>query len=458
VSPTAPVSPTSGALLQALADVVGAEHVVTDADLVAAHGVDWTRRWSGRPLAVVRPASTVETARVVRLCADHGVPVVPQGGNTGLVGGAVPRGEDSMVVLSTRRLQRLDPVDVSTRQVVVGAGVTLGAVHDHARAAGLAYGVDLAARDTATIGGNVATNAGGLHVVGHGDTRRQVVGLEAVLADGSVVSRLGGLHKDNGGYDLSQLLVGSEGTLGVVTAVRLRLLVPPAQPPVVTMVGLPSLADALLLLDQPGLTAAELVDDRGMRLVREVAGLPAATAREWPVYLLLETAGMPVLPERVGGEGVDGEGVGGEEVDAVVDDRVWEYRERQPEAIATLGVPHKLDVCLPVAGLPDFVDALPGVVADATAGRAQLYVYGHVGDGNLHVNLAGLDAHDEAADEAVLRLAAEHGGSIAAEHGVGVAKVAWLHLSRSAAEVAAMTAVKRALDPQGVMNPGVLLP
>jgi FAD/FMN-containing dehydrogenase len=432
----------------ALAGALGAEHVHTDPDVVDAFGTDWTRRWSGRPRVVVRPGSTDDVVAVVRLCREHGVPLVPQGGNTGLVGGAVPRGDGVMAVLSTVRLQRLDPVDASSGHVVAGAGVTLGDLQRHVRAAGFAYGVDLAARDTATIGGNVATNAGGLHVVGHGDTRRQVVGVEAVLADGSVVSRLGGLLKDNGGYDLGQLLVGSEGTLGVVTAVRLRLHPAPSAPPVVTLVGLPSLAAALPLLRQDGLTAAELVDAGGMRLVREVAGLPAATAREWPVYLLLETAALPELPDLVDGEPIE----------AVVDDRVWEYRERQPEAIATLGVPHKLDVCLPVAGLPAFAAALPGVVAAATGDRAELFVYGHVGDGNLHVNLAGLDAHDERADEAVLRLVAEHGGSIAAEHGVGVAKVAWLHLSRSAAEIAAMRAVKHAVDPENVMNPGVLLP
>jgi FAD/FMN-containing dehydrogenase len=416
------------------------------------YGTDWTRRWAATPRAVVRPASTDEVARVVRACAAHGVAIVPQGGNTGLVGGGVPRGDGAMVVLSTTRLTRLDPVETATSraEVVAGAGVTLTALDEHARRSGWQYGVDLAARDTATIGGTVATNAGGLRVVGNGDTRAQVLGVEAVLADGSVVSRLGGLAKDNGGYDLSRLLVGSEGTLGVVTAVRVRLVPIPANPPHVTLIGLPDLASALPLLHQVGLTAAETFDDAGMQAVCEVAGLTPPFARSWPVYLLLETAELPDLPTAADGG----------DLDAVVDPRMWAYRDRQAEVVASLGVPHKLDVCLPVAGLPAFVDAL-GPVLDqvvAAAPGARSFVYGHVGDGNLHINVLGLPDDDESLDEAVLTLVAAHHGSIAAEHGVGVAKVAWLHLSRSTAELAAMREIKRAFDPSGILNPGVLLP
>jgi FAD/FMN-containing dehydrogenase len=197
-------------------------HVLTDPDLTESFGTDWTRRWSTRPLAVVRPGSVDAVAAVLQACHSHRAPVVTQGGNTGLVGASVPHRPDS-VLLSTTRLDHREPVDTVSGQVTVGAGVTLADLQAHARAAGLTYGVDLAARDTATIGGTVATNAGGLRVCRFGDTRAQVTGLQAVLADGSVISRLDGLPKDGAGYDLVALLVGSEGTLGVVTAVRVRL-------------------------------------------------------------------------------------------------------------------------------------------------------------------------------------------------------------------------------------------
>ena len=321
--------------IRGLVEAVGAEHVLVDPDLTRPYGTDWTRRWTSTPAAVVRPADTAEVVVTLRACAEHGVGVVTQGGNTGLVGGSVPRveGDRPAVVLSTRRLTRLDPVDAATRQVVAGAGVTLGALQRHAEHAGLRYGVDLAARDSATLGGTVATNAGGLRVVAFGDTRRQVVGVEAVLADGSVVSRLDGLAKDNSGYDLSQLLVGSEGTLGVVTAVRLRLLPPAPTSPQVALLGLPDVAAALPWLGLPGLTAAEVLLDRGLALVERVTGLPHPLAGRHPAYLLLEVEGA--LPEALADE------------DTAVGPDLWAYRERHTESIATRGQVHKLDVAVP---------------------------------------------------------------------------------------------------------------
>jgi FAD/FMN-containing dehydrogenase len=445
--PTGPPVPaaTADALLQRLSTIVGAAHVLTDPDVTVGFGTDWTGAWSSHPLAVIRPASTAEVADALLACADAGVPVVPQGGNTGLVGGGVPHGDGTAVVLSTARLLDLAPVDVATQTVVAGAGVTLAALDRHARAAGFRYAVDLAARDTATVGGMIATNAGGLRVVGYGDTRRQVAGVEAVLADGRVLRRMEPLAKDNGGYDLSQLMTGSEGTLGVITAARLRLIAAPAQPPVVTLIGLPDVAAAVDLVARArrrgDLTGAEMIRAEGMRVVREVCGLPHPLAGEHPVYLLLETADLPALDA---------------DADAVVDDRMWDYRDRQAEAVAALGVPFKLDVCLPIARIPDFLaamDALP-----STQGR-EVHVYAHLGDGNLHINLVDVDdALGARLDAEVLTLVAKFGGSIAAEHGVGVHKRAWLHLSRSDAEIATMRAIKQAFDPQHVMNPGVLLP
>ena len=424
-------------LERALVDAVGAAHVLTDPDTRAPFETDWTRRFTGHARAVVRPADTAEVAAVVRACAKHQVPVVTQGGNTGLVGGSVPRGDAGQVVLSIRRLDAIDEVDVARREVVAGAGATIAAVQAHAGSAGLAYGVDLASRDTATVGGTVATNAGGLHVVQHGTSGAQVRGIEAVLADGSVVSRLDPPPQDNAGYDLGRLLAGSEGTLAVITAARLRL-VPRPGPGCVALVGCPDIVAALALLPAQGLRAAEVMFAAGVELVRRVAGLPPPLPTAWPVYLLLETDEPPDLPDTV---------------EAAVDPRLWAYRERHTEAISTLGVPHKLDVCLPLDRLGAFLSGLSEAVAPY-----DVFAFGHLAMGNLHVNVVGPAPDDDAVDESVLRLAATHGGSIAAEHGIGVAKVRWLGLTRSPAELDVMGRIKRAFDPDGLLNPGVLLP
>jgi FAD/FMN-containing dehydrogenase len=421
-----------------LAAAVGPDHVLTDPAVTMSYGTDWTGRWRARPLAVVRPGSTAEVAATIRVCADAGVPVVPQGGNTGLVGGSVPRGDGRMVVLSTRRLATVGPLDRGTRSLVVGAGASLSDVHRAAARVGLRYAVDLAARDSATVGGTVATNAAGLRALGLGDTRRQVVGVEAVLADGTVVDDVTGPPAGRDGFPLAGLLCGSEGTLAVITAARLRLGAPPAVPPVTLLVGLTSPADALALLDQPGLTAAELLLRPGLELVCRVGGLPDPLPRAWPAYLLLEVEGEPVLPD---------------DVDAVVDPRVWAYREGMTDAIATLGIPHKLDVALPVDAVPAFVAELPAVVTPFA-----VHPFGHLGVGNVHVNVvdvgsgpgrdpdrAGLDA----VDERVVRLVHRHGGAVAAEHGIGVAKVQWVGPDP------VRTRLKCALDPAGLLNPGV---
>ena len=420
-----------------LAGIVGPAHVLTEPELRAPYETDWTRRFTGRARAVVRPADTPQVAAVVRACAEHQVPVVTQGGNTGLVGGSVPRGDAAQVVLSTRRLDDLAEVDVARREVVAGSGATIAAVQAHAESAGLAYGVDLASRDSATVGGTVATNAGGLHVVRHGTSNAQVRGLEAVLADGSVLSRLDPPPQDNAGYDLARLLAGSEGTLAVITAARLRL-VPRPGPGCVVLVGCPDIDAAVALLPAAGLRAAEVMLAAGIEVVRRVAGLAQPLPTAWPVYLLLETDEPPELPDTV---------------EAAVDPRLWAYRERHTEAISTLGVPHKMDVCLPLDRLRAFLTGLPDAVAPY-----DVFVFGHLAMGNLHVNVVGPAPDDDTVDETVLRLAAAHGGSIAAEHGIGVAKVHLLALTRSPAEIDVMTRIKKAFDPDAVLNPGVLLP
>jgi FAD/FMN-containing dehydrogenase len=453
-------------LVAELERVVGVAHVLSDPDVRAPFQQDWTRRFGGPALLVVRPGSTDEVAGVVRACAAAHVAIVPQGGNTGLVGGGVPgparAGVSAPVVLTTSRLTHLEPVDTVAAQITAGAGVPLSRLQAAAAEANLDFPVDLAARDSATVGGMVATNAGGLHVLRYGPMRAQVVGIEAVLASGAVISRLSGLVKDNTGYELSQLLIGSEGTLGIVTAARLRL-VPDHNERVVALLGLPGTAEALSALTilrrkVDGLQAAELFYQDGLDLVRAHGDLGDPLAQSWPAYLVVECAGLVDpseslfavlseldLPESATAVATDASGQA----------RLWAYRERHTEAISALGVPHKLDVTLPQGRLAEFEVAVRKVVADADP-NSRLVLFGHIGDGNLHVNVVGPDPDDETVDDAVLHLVADMDGSISAEHGVGRAKNRWLHLSRSPAELAAMRALKSALDPEGLLNPGVL--
>jgi FAD/FMN-containing dehydrogenase len=442
--------------------VVGDGHVLSDPALTASYETDWTRRFHGRSRCVVRPGSTDDVAAVLRLCARAGVAVVPQGGNTGLVGASVPA--DGEVVLSTARLGEITDLETDQAHVTAGAGVTVVALQQFARAHQLAFGVDLAARDSATIGGLVATNAGGVNVVRYGGTRDQVVGLEAVLADGSVIRRLETLPKDNTGYDLLGLLPGSEGTLAVITAVRLRLW-PLLTKRSVALLALDSTAAAIAALRAlrprlPSLESAELFLPTGLALVRAHTGLPEPVPGQPAAYLLVECADrtdpsdeLYAALEAVG-ELVPGvaDVVIGE--DAPTRERLWRYREAHTESISAQGVPLKLDIALPLPRLDEALTALPEVVRRVSP-SARTIVFGHLNEGNLHVNV--LDAEDaHGVTDAVLRYAASCGGSISAEHGVGRSKAQWLSLTRSAAEIEAMRAVKRALDPEGMLNPGVI--
>ena len=450
-------------LLSSLRAAVGESHVLTDPDLRATYETDWTRRWHGEALAVVRPASTDEVVAVMLACAAAGAAVIPQGGNTGLVGGSVPRGAAIVpqVVLSTLRLRDLDPLDRLAGEVTVGAGVTLAALQADIRVAGFAFGVDLGARDSATIGGMIATNAGGIHVLRHGTMRSQLLGLEAVLADGSVVRRLPGMAKDNTGYHLTSLLAGSEGTLAVITRAHLRLV--PLRPrQAVALLAFGQVSDAVALAGDlrrslPELAAAELFFDGGMELVMHHAGVDRPFHERHAAYLLVEADGDHDPTDRLAGAIADAPGV----ADAVAANdgagraRLWSLRERHTEAISAEGVAHKLDVALPMARLAEFIAAVPALV-EATRPGAATYVYGHVCDGNMHVGIIGPDPDDEAVDDAVLRLTIEMGGTVSAEHGIGAAKVGWLEADRGVADVAAMRAIKRALDPAGTLNPGVV--
>ncbi|HEY3238848.1 MAG TPA: FAD-binding oxidoreductase [Acidimicrobiia bacterium] len=468
-------------LRRGLVGVVGAAHVLDDPDVTASYEVDWTGRFRGKAAAVVRPGSTEEVAGVLSLLHEAGRPVVLQGGNTGLVGGGIPHHGE--LVLSLTRLRDVGPVDPLTAQVTVGAGTSLAGVHEVAAGAGLAFGVDLAARDSATAGGMVATNAGGLRVLRYGDMRANVVGIEVVLAGGAVLSHLSGLTKDNTGYHLPGLFAGSEGTLGVVTRARLRLVprLDARATGLVAFAGVEPAMEALAELRRRlsgCLEAAEMFFACGVTLVCDHLGIPPPFATLHPVYLLVEVAAATDPTEELATAVL--EGVGDRALDGAVESdpagraRLWRYREAHTEAVNAAGVhapgqdaaggspraswPIKLDVSLPGPALAEFVPRVQEAVA-GVAPQARCVLFGHAGDGNLHVNVLGaLLADGHRVEDCVLQLVAGFGGSISAEHGIGVAKRAWLHLNRSPAEIAAFRAVKFALDPKGILNPDVLLP
>jgi FAD/FMN-containing dehydrogenase len=450
-------------LVDTLRQIVGDHHCLTDAALRASYETDWSRRWTGRALAVVRPASTDEVGGVLRACADAGIGVVPQGGNTGLVGGSVPR--DGEVVLSMLRLQAIEDLHADAGEVTAGAGATLAAVQQRVRTAGWDVGVDMGSRDSASIGGMVATNAGGVNVLRHGSMRQQLIGFEAVLADGTILRRLPGMPKDNTGYDLGGLLAGSEGTLAVITRVRLRL-VPPLARRAVAVIGFAEAFAAVaaagrLRRELASVLALELFTDAGLDLVMRHAAVAAPFAVRQPVYLLVEAGSDATDPTDELLAALEAIGVN-DDAAALASDpggrhRLWQLRERHTEAVNAEGVPHKLDVSVPAARYAELVERAADAVR-AVDRTARTICYGHVGDGNVHVNVLGPAPDDERVDDAVLELVLQLGGSISAEHGIGRAKVAWLERDRGPETVAAMRALKAAWDPRGILNPGVLLP
>ena len=446
----------SAAIVEQLTAIVGSANVLTTG--LDRYEVDWTRRYSGRALCVVRPANTSEVAAVVSWARRVGVAIVPQGGNTGLVGGSVPRGGE--VVVSLERLRHIGPVDALSRQVTVGAGVSIHDLHEIARSAGLRYAVDFGARGSATVGGSVATNAGGINVVRYGMTRQQIVGVEAVLGTGEIVSHLQGLVKDNTGFDLASLLCGSEGTLGIVTGVRVRLVA--EQPARVTALAgfdrveaaVEAMASLCRSLDT--VDAAELMLDSGVDLVKTATGVSSPIPRA-AAYLLVECSAHDDQSESLGAilESAPGLNDVAIAVTPSQRDALWRLRDEHTPSINTLGPPLKYDVTVPIDRLAGFVSSI-GRVVDDVAPSARTFVFGHAADGNMHVNVSGAVDRDDEVTEAVLRAVVAEGGSISAEHGIGVAKARWLHLNRSAVEIGAMRAIKAALDPDGIMNPGVL--
>jgi FAD/FMN-containing dehydrogenase len=464
-------------LFDRLAAIVGSAnvlHTAEQADQIASFATDWTRRFVGTPRAVVRPGSVEQTAEVVRALVEAGVCVVPQGGNTGLVGGTCA-GPDSVIV-STIRLTTLGPVDTDAMQVAVGAGVTLGQLHAHVSSAKVRFPVDLGARDSATIGGMIATNAGGTSVVRFGMMRSQIQGIEAVLPDGSTIRRMSGLLKDNTGFDFASILAGSEGTLAIITAARLRL-VPKDARIISTAVAVPSLAAALRVVrlwQAAGLTidAAEIVRRQGLETMASHLQRPIPAEFGIDKVLLANIA--------LGTDATKIDDSFPEEVQTALTNAVqlltdefgfssnplvasssreqktlWEWRERHTEALSALGIPVKLDVSIPVPELDRFESEIDSIVRRVCP-NSVVHVFGHVADGNLHVNVLGAGDHEHSVEEAVLADVLSRGGSVSAEHGIGRAKQRWLHSQRGGPDVAAMHAVKQAFDPTGRMNPGVL--
>ena len=445
----------SSEFVESLQQVVGDAHVLTD-DL-AGYGTDWTGRFIGAPSVVVRPANTSEVSHILQLCSKHNIAVVPQGGNTGLVGGTLA--SEGHVIVSTLRLNSLGPVDAASRQISVGAGATVEQVHEAAKSHGLRYAVDFGARGTATIGGTIATNAGGINVLRFGSTRHQVVGIEAVLPNGDVIEHMAGLIKDNTGYDIASLLCGSEGTLGIVTAARLRLL-PLHTSRTTILLGYGSTEEVVRVVQKirhqfDSLDAAELFYEDGANLVAEAFNVAIPFVA--PVYLLLEFSADVDLASDIESHLAQSNFAG---LSAVAQDelgraKLWRLREEHTAAISMHGVPHKFDVTVAVSDLPKFIEKTRQGISETNADWT-VFIFGHAADGNMHVNVLGPSATDELVDEVVLQVVAEFKGSISAEHGIGSAKKKWLSLSRSHNEIAMMKAIKGAIDPQGMMNPNTL--
>jgi FAD/FMN-containing dehydrogenase len=441
-----------------LKNVVGSNHVVTDPDILAGRSVDHTGRYRGRASALVRPGSAEQVAEVLRLCRDAGAHVTVQGGRTSLVAGTVPEHDD--VLLSTERLCALSDVDTVERRIAVGAGATLAAVQHAAMAAGLVFGVDLAARDTATVGGMASTNAGGLRTVRYGNMGEQVVGLDVALPDGSLLRRHSLVRSDNTGYDMPALFVGAEGTLGVITALDLRLHPTPSHrvTAVCGFADLEALIDtARTFRDVDGIAALELIDGRAGRLTAEHLGVGPPVEADW--LLLVELAADHDQTDRLA-ELLDGAPMCAEPavgVDVAAQQRLWRVRESLAEVLGVYGPPLKFDVSLPLAAIAGFAADAVALIGERVIDAVPL-LFGHIGEGNLHLNVLRVPLEqEEALYGPMMDLIAQCGGNVSSEHGVGSRKRSYLGMSREATDVAAMRTVKTALDPTGYLNAAVLL-
>jgi FAD/FMN-containing dehydrogenase len=464
-------------LLSRLAAIVGEAAVVTDATAMSPYLAQPRDLYHGRALCVLKPRSPQEVAGVLALCNETGASVTPQGGNTGLVGGQTPDPAGASVVLSLERLNQIRAVDATADAMTVEAGVTLSQAQDAAQAADRYFPLSLASEGSCTIGGNLATNAGGVHVLAYGSMRDLVLGVEVALADGRLLSTLGALRKDNTGYDLTRLFVGSEGTLGVITAATLKLF-PPPRSHAVAFLGLRDPAQALLLLNfvkgraGPMLHAFELVSRQGLELVlRHIPGTrdPLAQPHDW--YALIELAAFADGDaERAAADilaaAIDADLAQDATLAQSLDQAraLWKLRESMSEAQKREGGSIKHDIAVPVNVIPNFIEEA-GRRLRAALPLARPVPFGHMGDGNIHYNVSQPVGADRA--EFIARWAEvnaivhgvvhEFGGSISAEHGIGRLKRDLLRETKDPVALDAMRAIKAALDPNGILNPGVLL-
>jgi FAD/FMN-containing dehydrogenase len=461
-------------LIARLEQVAGAANVLRSASDVEPYLVDHRGRYRGRALAVVRAGSTAEVAAVVRLCADEGIPIVPQGGNTGLCGGATPDESGHAVLLSLTRMNRVRAIDAENATITVEAGVALAKVQEAAAQRDMLFPLSLASEGSCTIGGNLSTNAGGTAVLRFGNTRELALGLEVVLADGRVWDGLRGLRKDNTGYDLKQLFLGAEGTLGIVTAAVLKLF-PMPRTRVTALAATDDVANAVALLRLAKgmlgdrLTGFELIGDAALELSQRHHPGSADPLPGYRWYALLQAddsavdaplaALVEATLEQAAGQGIVRDATIAQSQDQAA--RLWALRENVSEAQRREGPNIKHDIALPVSAIPRFLGDAGHALAAALPG-VRFVVFGHLGDGNLHYNLSAPEgrsaqsfmANMPAANRIVHDLVAAAGGSISAEHGIGQLKRDELQRYKSGLEIELMERVKSALDPRGLLNPG----
>jgi len=456
-------------IMTALRKIVGERHVVTDPVELQVLGCDWTKIFFVDPLAAVFPASTGEVADVVKFCKEHGLGIVPSGGRTGLAGGAVAGNKE--IVISLKRMTRIDPVDRVGLTIQCEAGATTQAVQEAASAAGLFFALDLAAKGSSHIGGNIATNAGGLKLIRYGGMREQVLGIEVVLPDGSILDMNSRLRKNNTGYDLKHLFIGSEGTLGIVTRATLRLMAKPrnVQLACIAVGNFSDITKILTIASMEGatITAFEFFTDVAHGIVLQHAqGARTPFQQRAPFYVILEVEDavggasvMEPLLEKLYENDVC--------IDAVIAQNsaqfkeLWSLRENITESLSAHGHVRKNDISLPVDMLDPFIRELVDEVAKAPK-DIEVVLFGHIGDGNLHINYVGPKSGDkkqfqEAArkvEERIFSLLPKYKGSISAEHGIGLLKKKDLKFSRSEAEINLMRGLKKIVDPAGIMNPG----
>jgi FAD/FMN-containing dehydrogenase len=466
---TASIPAPLQAALAELAARLPSLRLLTEPSDLEHYGRDWTRRWTPAPLAIALPGTVDDVQAIVRWANEHAVAVVPSGGRTGLSGGAVAANGE--LVLSLERMNRVLGFDAIDRTLTVQAGITLQAAQEAARSHGLLYPVDFAARGSCSIGGSVATNAGGIRVIRYGNTREWIAGLKVVAGNGELLELNRGLIKNSSGYDFRQLLIGSEGTLGVVVEATLKLTDPPP-PSQVMLLALPDMAALMqvfaLFRARLSLQAFEFFTDVALRHVL-AHGAQRALDGEHPFYVVTEfdaadeaarDAALAAFEQGVAEGWISDGAIAQSEAQAAA---LWRLREGITESLAP-HKPYKNDISLRIAALPAFLAEIQALLSDGYP-HIEVVWFGHIGDGNLHINVLKpadmADADFIAQCEHVTKLLADtlqrHGGSISAEHGIGLVKRPYLASTRSAAEIALMRGVKQVFDPQGLLNPGKLL-